>query len=195
MARVMHAVGQPLSFQLGAESALKRLLTNLVETGQHRSQPIWRMKTIANDSSPKRLTPMGVDVLVNNAGITEVVGIEEESLELFRRVLEINTTAVWHLSKLSAPSMIDRGGGSIINVASMLGHVGATPVKQANYCASKGAVVNMTRELALQWARKGIRVNVVPRLVPFGDDRTHARRAKPRFCATKHTDSSDGRTP
>ena len=51
MARVMHAVAQPLSFQLGAESALKRLLTSLVETGQHRSQPIWRMKTIANDSS------------------------------------------------------------------------------------------------------------------------------------------------
>ena len=51
-------------------------------------------------------------------------------------------------------------GGSIVNVASMLGHVGSTPVKQAHYCASKGAVVNLTRELALQWARKGVRVNV-----------------------------------
>jgi NAD(P)-dependent dehydrogenase (short-subunit alcohol dehydrogenase family) len=57
--------------------------------------------------------------------------------------------------------MIDRGSGSIVNVASMLGHVGATPVKQANYCASKGAVVNLTRELALQWARRGIRVNAL----------------------------------
>ena len=43
----------------------------------------------------------------------------------------------------------------------MLGHVGSTPVKQAHYCASKGAVVNLTRELALQWARKGIRVNAL----------------------------------
>jgi len=57
--------------------------------------------------------------------------------------------------------MIETGSGAIINVASMLGHVGATPVKQANYCASKGAVVNLTRELALQWARRGIRVNAL----------------------------------
>jgi iron-sulfur-dependent L-serine dehydratase single chain form len=57
--------------------------------------------------------------------------------------------------------MIGNGGGSIINIASMLGHVGATPSKQAHYCASKGAVINLTRELALQWARKGIRVNAL----------------------------------
>ena len=74
----------------------------------------------------------------------------------------------------------------------MLGHVGATPVKQANYCASKGAVVNMTRELACNGLAKASELTRVPRLVPFGDDRTHARRAKPRFCATKHTDSRMG---
>ncbi len=103
----------------------------------------------------------GVDVLVNNAGIATVVRVEDESIETFRESMEINVTAVWHLSKLCAPSMISRGGGSIINVASMLGHVAATPVKQANYCASKGAVVNLTRELAIQWARKGVRVNAL----------------------------------
>ncbi|MEZ5224320.1 MAG: SDR family oxidoreductase [Ilumatobacteraceae bacterium] len=101
----------------------------------------------------------GVDVLVNNAGIGHKVSIEEEDLDTFRSAMELNVTAIWHLSKLCAPSMIGRGGGSIVNVASMLGHVGSTPVKQAHYCASKGAVVNLTRELALQWARKGIRVN------------------------------------
>jgi NAD(P)-dependent dehydrogenase (short-subunit alcohol dehydrogenase family) len=103
----------------------------------------------------------GVDVLVNNAGIARTVGIETETLDDFREVMELNVTALWHLSKLCAPSMIERGGGSIVNVASMLGHVGSTPAKQANYCASKGAVVNLTRELALQWARKGIRVNAL----------------------------------
>lgn len=102
-----------------------------------------------------------VGILVNNAGVTEVVGIEDESLETFRRSMEINVTAVWHLAKLCAPSMMAAGAGSIVNVASMLGHVGSTPVKQANYAASKGAVVNLTRELALQWARKGIRVNAL----------------------------------
>jgi NAD(P)-dependent dehydrogenase (short-subunit alcohol dehydrogenase family) len=100
-------------------------------------------------------------VLVNNAGIGRKVAVEDEELDTFRRAMELNVTAIWHLSKLCAPTMIAAGGGSIVNIASMLGHVGATPVKQAHYCASKGAVVNLTRELALQWARKGIRVNAL----------------------------------
>jgi NAD(P)-dependent dehydrogenase (short-subunit alcohol dehydrogenase family) len=102
-----------------------------------------------------------VDVLVNNAGIGHKVAIEDEELDQFRQAMELNVTAIWHLSKLVAPSMRTTGRGSIVNVASMLGHVGATPVKQAHYCASKGAVVNLTRELALQWARRGIRVNAL----------------------------------
>ena len=102
-----------------------------------------------------------VDVLVNNAGIGHKVAVEDEDLDTFRSALELNVTAVWHLAKLCAPSMIATGAGSIVNVASMLGHVAASPVKQAHYCASKGAVVNLTRELAVQWARKGVRVNAL----------------------------------
>ena len=102
-----------------------------------------------------------IDVLVNNAGVASVARVEDEHLDDFRRVMEVNVTAIWHLCKLAAPTMIEVGGGSIVNVASMLGHVGSTPVRQAGYCASKGAVVNLTRELALQWARKGIRVNAL----------------------------------
>ena len=102
-----------------------------------------------------------IDVLVNNAGISHVVGLEHETLEQFEQVMEVNTTAVWHLCKLVVPHMVERGSGSIVNVASMLGHVGSAPIKQANYCASKGAVVNLTRELALQLGRKGIRVNAL----------------------------------
>jgi NAD(P)-dependent dehydrogenase (short-subunit alcohol dehydrogenase family) len=102
-----------------------------------------------------------VDVLVNNAGAGGSVAVEDEELDRFRNSMEVNVTALWHLSKLCAPSMIATGSGAIVNVASMLGHVGSTPVKQAHYCASKGAVVNLTRELALQWARKGIRVNAL----------------------------------
>jgi NAD(P)-dependent dehydrogenase (short-subunit alcohol dehydrogenase family) len=75
--------------------------------------------------------------------------------------MEVNTTAVWHLSKLCGAVMTAKGSGAIVNVASMLGFVGGTPVKQANYAASKGAVINLTRELALQWARKGVRVNAL----------------------------------
>jgi NAD(P)-dependent dehydrogenase (short-subunit alcohol dehydrogenase family) len=102
-----------------------------------------------------------VHVLVNNAGIGHKVAVEDEELDTFRSAMELNVTAVWHLSKLCAPSMIAAGGGTIVNVASVLGHVGSTPIKQAHYCASKGAVVNLTRELALQWARKGVTVNAL----------------------------------
>lgn len=102
-----------------------------------------------------------VDVLVNNAGISRTGGIEVESLETFENVLQVNTVGAWHLIKLVTPGMVERKSGVIVNVASMLGLVGATPVKQSNYAASKGAVINMTRELALQLARKGVRVNAM----------------------------------
>lgn len=102
-----------------------------------------------------------VDVLVNNAGIGQTVSMEDETLERFREVMEVNTTAVWHLSKLCGEHMVAARSGVIVNVASILGLVGSTPIKQANYTASKGAVINLTRELALQWARKGIRVNAL----------------------------------
>jgi NAD(P)-dependent dehydrogenase (short-subunit alcohol dehydrogenase family) len=103
----------------------------------------------------------GVDVLVNNAGIGKAVSLEEEPLEWFESVMDINVTATWHLCKLFRDALIADGGGSIVNVASMLGHVGSTPVKQTSYCASKGAVVNLTRELALQLARRNVRVNAL----------------------------------
>jgi NAD(P)-dependent dehydrogenase (short-subunit alcohol dehydrogenase family) len=102
-----------------------------------------------------------VDVLVNNAGIGSAVRVEDETLEQFQFAMEVNVTAVWHLSKLCGQSMVAAGSGSIVNVASMLGHVASAPIKQAHYCASKGAVINMTRELAAQWGRKGVRVNAL----------------------------------
>lgn len=100
-------------------------------------------------------------ILVNNAGIGNKVAVEDEDIETFRRAMEVNVTALWHLSKLCAPYMRAAGSGRIINVASMFGIVGSAPIKQAHYCASKGAVINLTRELALQWARKGITVNAL----------------------------------
>jgi NAD(P)-dependent dehydrogenase (short-subunit alcohol dehydrogenase family) len=100
-----------------------------------------------------------VDVLVNNAGVGHTVSVEDEDLDTFSQAIEVNLTAVWHLSKLAGAWMTANGGGSIVNVASMLGFVASAPIKQAHYCASKGGVVNLTRELAVQWARKNVRVN------------------------------------
>ena len=102
-----------------------------------------------------------VDVLVNNAGVGHTVAVEDEDVNTFRRTMEINVTAVWHLCKEVGVPMVAQRSGSIVNVASMLGFVGSTPIKQAHYVASKGAVVTLTKELALQWARKGVRVNAL----------------------------------
>jgi NAD(P)-dependent dehydrogenase (short-subunit alcohol dehydrogenase family) len=102
-----------------------------------------------------------VDVLVNNAGIGRQYPALDEPVEHFRDVLEVNVTAVFELSRLVAGPMIERGRGSIVNIASILGLVASAPIHQASYAASKGAVVNLTRELAVQWARKGIRVNAI----------------------------------
>ena len=102
-----------------------------------------------------------IDVLVNNAGVGHTVSIEDETLEVFRTAIEVNLTAIWHLSKLAGEVMVAQRRGSIVNIASMLGVVASAPVKQAHYSASKGAVINLTRELACQWARKGVRVNAL----------------------------------
>jgi len=159
-ARVLHAVGANVVVAARRADRLEALVAELpgavaVAVDLSVAEERERLVAAAVDAFG------GVDVLVNNAGIGHKVAVEDESLDHFRAAMELNVTAVWHLSKLAAPSMIARGGGSIVNVASMLGHVAASPVKQAHYCASKGAVVNLTRELAAQWARKGIRCNAL----------------------------------
>ncbi len=103
-----------------------------------------------------------VDVLINNAGLSDgPARAHEESPAQFRSVVEVNLNAVFHLSRLLAPPMIERGRGVVVNVASVHALVGSAPNTQAAYVASKGAVVALTRELALQWARKGVRVNAI----------------------------------
>lgn len=102
-----------------------------------------------------------LDVLVNNAGIATVAAAEDEPVEGFRSVLDINVTSLFHLSQLAGNHMLAAGRGTIINVASILGLVASAPIKQASYTASKGAVINLTRELAVQWARRGVRVNAL----------------------------------
>jgi NAD(P)-dependent dehydrogenase (short-subunit alcohol dehydrogenase family) len=102
-----------------------------------------------------------IDVLVNNAGLANPMPAEDEPLEVFREVLEVNLVGLFHLSQLTGRAMLAAGHGVIVNVASILGLVASGQLPQAGYVASKGAVVNLTRELACQWARKGVRVNAL----------------------------------
>lgn len=102
-----------------------------------------------------------IDVLVNSAGIGMPHPAEDEPPDDFRRVLDVNVNALFALTQLTARAMLPRGRGSIVNIASMYGLVASAPFPQASYCASKGAVVNLTRELGAQWARRGVRVNAI----------------------------------
>ena len=103
-----------------------------------------------------------VDVLVNNAGITDAVHpAEEANIDLFRKVVDVNLNSCFLLSALAAQDMLTRQEGSIINVASVHGLVASAPNLQPAYAASKAGLVNLTRELAVQWAKRGIRVNVL----------------------------------
>ncbi len=159
-ARVLHGVGATVVVAARRADRLERLVEQLpgaVAIAADLSQGDDRERLIAQTVEQCG----GVQILVNNAGIGHKIAVEDEDLDMFREAIEINLTAVWHLSKLAGQSMVAAKYGSIVNVASVLGHVGSAPIKQAHYCASKGGVVNLTRELALQWARKGVRVNAL----------------------------------
>jgi NAD(P)-dependent dehydrogenase (short-subunit alcohol dehydrogenase family) len=103
-----------------------------------------------------------IDVLVNNAGMVDAEPAIDEPLERFEDVLQVNLVAPFALAQKAAKAMLDgNGGGTIVNVASILGLRGVGQIPQAGYAASKGGIVNLTRELGAQWARKGIRVNAI----------------------------------
>jgi hypothetical protein len=101
-----------------------------------------------------------VDVLVNNAGTSEPTPALEETTDHFTATLRVNLVAPFELARECAHWMTDTGeGGAIVNVASIWGIVGVGQIPESGYAASKGGLVNLTRELAAQWARKGVRVN------------------------------------
>jgi NAD(P)-dependent dehydrogenase (short-subunit alcohol dehydrogenase family) len=102
----------------------------------------------------------GIDILVNNAGKAARKPAVELSREEFEGVIELNVTAVFLCSRTAMPYMKKRGGGSIVNLASIMGFSGGL-FPNASYQASKGAIVNLTRALALEWAADNIRVNAV----------------------------------
>ena len=102
-----------------------------------------------------------IDVLVNNAGIARRRPTLELSLADWQAVVDVNLTAVFLCSRAAARAMIGGGGGAIVNVASIMGLSGGGLYPNLSYQSTKGAVVNLTRSLAVEWAGAGIRVNAV----------------------------------
>ena len=101
-----------------------------------------------------------IDVLVNNAGINPwYKSAEKTTLQEWRQILDVNLTGVFLTCKHVGQFMLNAGQGSIINITSVAGRVGLA--KTTAYCAAKGGVEMLTRQLALEWAPKGIRVNAV----------------------------------
>ena len=101
-----------------------------------------------------------VDVLVNNAGVSEAVTPTEElSLEEWNRTIAVNLTGAFLCCRELGPAMVRRGKGAIVNVGSILGEVGMP--RALAYCVSKAGLVALTKSLAAEWARGGVRVNLV----------------------------------
>jgi NAD(P)-dependent dehydrogenase (short-subunit alcohol dehydrogenase family) len=104
----------------------------------------------------------GIDVSFHNAGIspTDDDSILDTPLDVWRRVQEVNLTSVYLCCRAVIPHLLERGGGSIINTASFVAVMGAA-TSQISYTASKGGVLSLSRELGVQFARQGIRVNAL----------------------------------
>lgn len=103
-----------------------------------------------------------LDFAVNNAGIANVFPAEQISYNDFKKVIDINLNGVFLTAQAAGKQMIKQGiKGAIINTASMSGHIINRPQTIANYCASKGGVILLTKALAVEWAKYNIRVNCV----------------------------------
>jgi NAD(P)-dependent dehydrogenase (short-subunit alcohol dehydrogenase family) len=101
----------------------------------------------------------GLDALVNNAGVGAAGSILETSDDDWRRLFSVNVDGVFHCTRALLPRLLEQGSGSVVNTASVAGLVGLT--NRYAYCATKGAVVSMTRAMALDCAGSGVRVNCV----------------------------------
>jgi NAD(P)-dependent dehydrogenase (short-subunit alcohol dehydrogenase family) len=104
----------------------------------------------------------GIDVLFNNAGISpnDDASVLDTSLEAWQRVQDVNLKSVFLCCKHGIPHLLERGGGSVINTASFVAVMGAA-TSQISYTASKGGVLALSRELGVEFARRGVRVNAL----------------------------------
>lgn len=164
-------IGRATALRFGAEGA-KVVVADLDEnSGSALATEIggtFVKVNVADEESVKAMyatvidTYGGVDILFNNAGISPADddSILTTDLDAWQRVQDVNLTSVFLCCKYGIPLLLERGGGSIINTASFVAVLGSA-TSQISYTASKGGVLSMSRELGVQFARQGIRVNAL----------------------------------
>jgi NAD(P)-dependent dehydrogenase (short-subunit alcohol dehydrogenase family) len=164
-------IGRATALRFSAEGA-KVVVADLAETeGTQLAKEIggtFVRVNVADEASVKEMyakvveTYGGVDILFNNAGISPADddSILTTELDAWKRVQDVNLTSVYLCCKYGIPLLLERGGGSIINTASFVAVMGSA-TSQISYTASKGGVLSMSRELGVQFARQGIRVNAL----------------------------------
>lgn len=152
VARALHAEGAEVVL---ADAAGQRVRALAGELGS-RTQPV--TLDVRNEDAVAAAMG-GLDVLANVAGIGSTTNAPDTPLEVWEDVFAVNVRGTFLCCKHAIPAMIERGGGAIVNIASVAGLVGLP--NRAAYCASKGAVIALTRALAIDHVRQGIRVNAV----------------------------------
>jgi NAD(P)-dependent dehydrogenase (short-subunit alcohol dehydrogenase family) len=164
-------IGQETARRFAEEDARVCIVDLADEPGQETASEIDGIYVHADVTDPEDVQSMydetaerfgGIDVLFNNAGISpsDDDSILETGLEAWERVQNVNLKSVYLCCKYGIPYLLERGGGSIINTASFVAVMGAA-TSQISYTASKGGVLALSRELGVEFARRGIRVNAL----------------------------------
>ena len=164
-------IGQETARRFAEEDARVCIVDLEDEPGQETASEIDGIYVHADVTDPEDVQRMydetaerfgGIDVLFNNAGISpsDDDSILETGLEAWERVQNVNLKSVYLCCKYGIPYLLERGGGSIINTASFVAVMGAA-TSQISYTASKGGVLALSRELGVEFARRGIRVNAL----------------------------------
>lgn len=135
------------------------------ELNSSETKVIYQRVNVTNEEDIANMVEKAVaefgklDIIFNNAGIGSTAPSIELSYEDWKKTISVNLDGVFLCAKHAIKAMIKNGGGSVINCASILGHVGQAAT--ASYSAAKGGVVNLTRTLAIEYAKENIRVNAV----------------------------------
>jgi len=164
-ADALASAGADVALVARRDASLKRVSETIASRYAVRAIPIAadialrEARTAAFDRIEEALG--GIDILVNNAGTAPTGKAEKQWPEDWDRTIDLNLTALFHCSLLAAASMRRRGGGRIINISSIFGHLGSSLFRVSAYAASKGGVENLTRQLAVEWAIDGITVNAI----------------------------------